>query len=184
MPHSGSDFDALFTSIVGKLAPKSVLDIGVGAGKIGAICRQVSPKCVIVGIEAHAPYAKQFVEQWKVYRNVILKPASDASLSIVRSRFDLVVFGDVLEHMWLHEALSLLTFWSMRSSTIIAIWPTRYLQDDHDGVVSEIHRSEVRLLDIVSAGLDVIEYHKHRRSDVQSKNLVVIRGLHKPKAAT
>ena len=174
MPYSGPEFRNALKTILASFEHPDVLDIGVGAGKTSEL---VPPGTHLVGIEAHAPYAKQFEAVWNAkYARVHIGDAMKVSLDLSGSRFDVVVMGDVLEHMWLHDALSLLMFWSMRSGFVIAVWPEGFEQDAVGGAQSEIHRSRIRLMDIVSTGLDVVRYHKHYREFPSSKQIVVIRG--------
>jgi len=177
MPHSGREFEGTFLGIVKALAPARVLDIGVGAGKIGRLVKQVVPTATMHGIEAEPSYAGQFEIEWKLYEKVDVGEAVKVSCRLAESRFDLVVFGDVLEHMWKHEALSLLQFWACRSSYVVAIWPVGYPQDAAGGVQSEIHRSEITLSDLAGEGLKVVRFHMHERPAAgQSKCIAVIRG--------
>lgn len=166
--------------IVAAVSPDSVLDVGVGAGKIGKICEAACPHCKVIGVEAHGPYADQFASQWEAYERVHIADIMAWSLANASARFDLVVFGDVLEHMWLNDAMSLLRFWSARSKFMVAIWPSGFQQDAHGGVLSEIHRCEIRLADLVGTGIDIVRYHKHYRTyPGHSKSLAVIRGIQK-----
>ena len=174
MPTSGPEFKNTLTQVVYALRPTTCLDVGVGAGKVGGIVKSVHPECTLVGIEAHAPYAVKFEQAWACYEKVYVGLAMDVSISLSTSRFDLVVFGDVLEHMWLHEAKSLLSYWADRSKIVIAIWPTGYPQDELCGAKSEIHRSHIRLRDLHP--LDIVRFHQHRRSQSDSKCFAVIRG--------
>lgn len=177
MPHSGPEFENMLRSIVVSAAPLRVLDVGTGAGKIGALCKAALPACSVIGVEAHFDYSKQFADAWAKYERVHIDDASAWSLDHASARFDLVIFGDVLEHMWLEQAMGLLRFWSDRSKTVVAIWPNGYAQDAHAGVLSEIHRCEIRLSDIVGANLDVVRYHKHYRNHPgASKSIVVLKG--------
>lgn len=175
MPYSGPEFTNTLTGIVKSLKPATCLDVGVGAGKTAGIVKGAHPACVMTGIEAHGPYAKQFAQQWATYNKVHIGDALDLSVkTLSRSRFDLVVCGDVIEHMWLYEAKSVLRFWADRSKFVVVVWPNGYPQDDVDGVISEVHRSEISLRDLAS--LNVVRFHRHHRGGTQFKNFAVIRG--------
>jgi SAM-dependent methyltransferase len=172
MPHSGPEFKNMLTSILSTFPHPDVLDVGVGAGKTASL---VPTGTHLVGIEAHEPYQKLFVEQWRKYARVRIGDAMNVSLELTRSRFDVVIMGDVLEHLWKHDALALVEFWLARSSFVICVWPNGFPQDDSGGAMSEIHRTELHLSDF--AGFDVVRFHKHYRDYPRaSKSIVVLRG--------
>ena len=180
MPHSGGEFDAMAKQIVLALKPKSVLDVGVGAGKFGAIVRTCPSGSAVKlhGIEAEASYKQKFASRWKAYNNIGIGDASKISIDWASERYDLVVFGDVLEHLWRSEAVDLVDFWAARSKVVLAIWPIGYKQDASGDVASEVHRSELRLADFVAdRGLDIVRFHIHyRKHPNHAKCLMVIRG--------
>jgi hypothetical protein len=174
MPYSGPEFTNTITQVIKSLQPATCLDVGVGAGKVGAIVKAACPECTLVGIEAHGPYAERFKQQWSCYQKVHIGDALQVSTLMSKNRFDLVVFGDVLEHMWVHEAKAALSYWADRSKAVVAIWPTGYQQDEVEGATSEIHRSRISLRDLYP--LDIVRFHKHQRSENQAKCFAVIRG--------
>ena len=135
------------------------------------------PTCAVYGIEVEPTYAKRFAKEWSVYETVFLGDAITVSLAHSKLRPDLVVFGDVLEHMWPHEASCAVEFWCMRSKYVVAIWPTGFPQDDVGGVQAEIHRCEIRLEDFQSRSIELVRYHKVARSAPgQYKHFAVFRG--------
>lgn len=88
---------------IDRLAPKSVLDLGVGFGKYGVLCRELLDarhgRCRpeqwqtrIVGYEAHRAYVNPC---WHVYTCVI---ENDFTKYAARG-FDLVLMIDSLEHL-------------------------------------------------------------------------------------
>jgi len=177
MPYSGPEFEDTLRAIVEASQADRVLDIGVGAGKIGEIVKAVRPQAQLRGIEAEAGYRSRFEEAWKRYDKVWIGDAQEVSLDIASSRWNLVIFGDVLEHMPKATAIGLLDFWLPRCEYEVAVWPQGYLQDAYEGVRSEIHRCEIRLLDLALAGLPVARFHHYIRPDgKQAKCLAVIRG--------
>ena len=178
MPHSGPEFESMFSRVVGALKPSRVLDVGVGAGKIGRLVKAAHPESKIVGIEAEPKYRNTFEAQWGIYEKVHTGDAKDVSLALSHERFDLVVFGDVLEHMWKHDALALLEYWVARSAFVVAIWPIGFPQDAVREVSSEIHRCELSLVDLVLAAVPVVRFHKFERAAPgQFKCFAVIRGV-------
>ncbi len=55
--------------------------------------------------------------------------------------YDLVVFGDVMEHLLKSEGLNALHFYIYRCKRIIVVYPTKYVQYDVNGKIHESHRS-------------------------------------------
>jgi 2-polyprenyl-3-methyl-5-hydroxy-6-metoxy-1,4-benzoquinol methylase len=83
-----------------RISPKSVLDLGVGFGKWGVLCREILDarfgrcrpdqwEAKIIGYECWSAYKNPV---WSVYDGVFEKPIE------LRSSFDLVLMIDSLEH--------------------------------------------------------------------------------------
>ena len=85
-----------------KFDPNNVLDVGAGAGKYGHLIRALYMDCNIDAVEVWKPYVKQFnlgSLYNKVYMNDIRKHSNFS--------YDVVIFGDVLEHMTKEEAVEI-----------------------------------------------------------------------------
>lgn len=90
-----------------KLQPKSILDIGVGFGKVGFLAREYLElwghrrydpdkwQVKIDGIEAHQDY---ILEHHKLFYNDILIGDITEHLEIVKN-YDVIVACDVIEHL-------------------------------------------------------------------------------------
>ena len=139
MPYSHDAFTKWNTDLVKLLQPKMVLDIGCGAGKYGKIVREVCPEARIVGYEIHPPYIEQF-RLCEVYHEVRVRPAISL-LDRPRERYDLVLMGDVIEHMTKSQGVDLLNFLIYRSGYISVVYPEAYVQDDWEGNPHEAHIS-------------------------------------------
>ena len=118
-----------------ELKPKFIVDVGPGAGKYGKLAKEVLPDCVVVGIEIWAPYVKQFGLD-EIYDRV---DVCDARIYPYYNA-DLVILGDVLEHMSRIDALKL---WNAISSkakhAMISIPIIHYPQGEHEGNPYEVH---------------------------------------------
>lgn len=90
------------TNEIIRVAPRSVLDLGIGFGLYGAICREyldgMHGRCrpdqwetTIIGVEAHGAYHNP---AWELYDGVTVAPFADSY-----SGFDLVLMIDSLEHL-------------------------------------------------------------------------------------
>jgi len=102
MAHSESSGNRWFAEKIKELSPKRVLDVGTGAGKFYDICKSVDPEIIIDGIEAWEPYVYEFNLKDR-YNNFFLKDAREHT----DFNYDLVIFGDVIEHMSEEDALAL-----------------------------------------------------------------------------
>ncbi|WP_054565958.1 bifunctional 2-polyprenyl-6-hydroxyphenol methylase/3-demethylubiquinol 3-O-methyltransferase UbiG [Frankia sp. R43] len=102
MPYSSECGKAWITSWLAELAPASVLDIGAGAGGYARICRQACPAARLTAVEIWEPYVARFGLA-SLYDEVLVGDARTLALPAV----DVVILGDVLEHMIAAEAVEL-----------------------------------------------------------------------------
>lgn len=97
-----------------ELRPSSILDVGVGFGRWGFLCREMldvfserhSPeqwKVRIEGIEIYEPYIQE--HQRHIYDKIHIGDAR--TLTGALGRFDLVIIGDMMEHVDKNDAWSL-----------------------------------------------------------------------------
>jgi hypothetical protein len=85
-------------------------------------------------------------------------PLSDYISHYSENRYDFVYFGDVLEHLFLSEAIDYLDFFSYRSKWIAMAWPTNMYQGAWEGQKSEIHKSNFKISDL--SRFDIQYYQK------------------------
>jgi len=140
MPYSDSRFDEKTSSILSKLQPQSVLDIGPGAGKYGRLVRAASPKARIEAVEIDRSYIKEFKLN-DVYDRVHINSIQKFVESHYDTTYDLVIFGDVIEHLKKSEGQDVLNFFVYRCKHIIVQWPHGYVQNTWEGHVHENHIS-------------------------------------------
>lgn len=139
MPGSDSANKGWVMEKLREIEPKRILDVGAGNGNFGQRIKSVFGDSVVIdAIEAWEPYIGQFNLNSK-YNNVFNQ---DARLWDDFA-YDLVVFGDVLEHMSEAEAKAL---WAKASSAakyaIITIPIIHYPQGAEFGNPFEIHHEE------------------------------------------
>lgn len=100
MPGSVRENDEFVKRIVLEvIRPDSILDVGVGRGTYSDLLRPMCDTWEFCGIEVWEPYIEQFGLESKydhVYRRDV-RGHTDFG-------YDLVIFGDVLEHMSLDDA--------------------------------------------------------------------------------
>lgn len=102
MPFSDPSNVDWFKWLVGEINPKSVVDVGPGAGKYGSLIREVSPETATTAVEIWEPYVATYGLA-NIYDKVVVADARDFEDYDV----DLVILGDVLEHMSRVEAVTL-----------------------------------------------------------------------------
>jgi hypothetical protein len=92
--------------VIRTIHPKKILDVGVGFGRWGILCREFldvwdgrfSPQdwqTEIIGIEAFKEYIQQY---HSVFYSRIIHSDVLEYLSSTKETFDLIIIGDVLEH--------------------------------------------------------------------------------------
>lgn len=77
--------------------PDSVLDIGAGSGTYGKMFRQIAPTPYLIGVEIWPPYVNQY-NLTEIYDHVLVQDVRDM-WGRLPPRADIVILGDVLEHM-------------------------------------------------------------------------------------
>jgi 2-polyprenyl-3-methyl-5-hydroxy-6-metoxy-1,4-benzoquinol methylase len=105
MPFSRGDFDdAIMQWAASAVAhTQRILDLGCGSGKYGHLLHRMKPE--IDGVELNADFPARFgLDRW--YRRVVI--ADIATWPIPRGQYDLVIIGDVLEHLAVESAQALI----------------------------------------------------------------------------
>ena len=82
--------------------PKTILDVGAGSGGLSKMLFFYAPQITVDALEVWEPYVTEY-ELEKLYSKVFVEDAR----SFQNFDYDLVVFGDVLEHMSEQEAIEL-----------------------------------------------------------------------------
>lgn len=100
MPWSSSEGKDWVVQRVRELQPASILDIGPGAGTYAQLLRPVlDPATKFHAIEIHEPYVERFGLR-DLYDRIDIGDARTVKFP----RLDVVILGDVLEHLTLSEA--------------------------------------------------------------------------------
>ena len=143
MPFSSSIFDDDMGKIVALLQPATVCDIGPGAGKYARIVRNVANEhqftSHLTAVEIDDSYVSRF-DLRSLYDTVIIGDATNL-MKNPQCRFDLVIFGDCIEHLKKSDGIDLLNFLIYRSGYICIVYPDSYVQDDWEGHAAEAHIS-------------------------------------------
>jgi hypothetical protein len=120
MPGSlGENRDFVLDVVTNVIKPLRILDVGAGMGTYADLLRPHT-SAVIDGIEVWEPYVEQF-GLYEKYDTLFVCDARDHRLW---ADYDLVIFGDVLEHMSMKDAKRLWehakhSLWGMISLPIV-----------------------------------------------------------------
>jgi len=104
MPDSVDEGKLFFREWVSIFSPKRVLDVGTGVGTYGKMIKALDPSCYVEGVEVHQPYIDQFNLR-SIYDAVHCQDVIDFSKGLNITNYDLIVFGDVLEHLTKEDAI-------------------------------------------------------------------------------
>ena len=128
--------------------PKRILDVGCGYGKYSVLLREyLDPDPIVDGVEAWEPYVNNFKLN-NLYSTLYVSDVLDLSKDIL-DQYDLVMMGDVIEHIEKESALELLK--RIRGWIIIAT-PFDHF-DTEDGLPpTEAHISHWTYDDFVNTG--------------------------------
>jgi hypothetical protein len=139
MPHSDGANKAWVLEKINQIKPRNILDVGTGSGILEEIVRENFGNSIVLdGIEAWEPYISEYslTERYDNLYNVDARTWD-------KWDYDLVMFGDVLEHMVESESSDL---WSRVSKfaghAIITIPIIHYPQGASFGNPFEIHHED------------------------------------------
>lgn len=136
MPYSHNETNSWIADKIRQIQPKSILDVGAGAGTLETIVRNDAKSTATLDcVEVWEPYISRFNLETK-YNSVF---NIDARL-FNKWDYDLVIFGDVLEHMTEAEAKDL---WHKAARNckyaIITIPIIHFPQGEEEGNPYEAH---------------------------------------------
>jgi len=159
MPYSANTFDNILQDHVVKLQPQSILDVGAGSGKNGTLIRQTGYKNILECLEPTEKYINEF-QLTNIYDNIYNANIHDFINTKYKFNYDLVIFGDVLEHLFRSQVIDILDYFLYKAKWIILLWPNNMPQDDYGNNPYEIHKSNFTLNDLTSK-FDVQFYIKN-----------------------
>lgn len=144
MPYSASDFDRQIAALIERMRPASVLDIGPGAGKYGAIVRSLRDRGMEIPSLAAFEIDQTYIEQFnlsEIYDVVHHGDASTLPDTHPDAQWDLVILGDVLEHFRKSRGVDLIDYLFYRTKYVIVVVPIDYIQGAWEGHHAEAHIS-------------------------------------------
>lgn len=169
MPYSSFIFDDAIAEVIKLIHPRIFLDLGAGAGKYGSLAKEIDSSIEIIAVEVEKDYLEKFnlrsiyKQIWNISITCLIRP------EYFNSSFDIVMAGDILEHLKKSEGLDLLNFLIYRCRWIIVEFPHRYLQNTVDGYTSEAHIS-------VWAESDFLSFERTQMYTKDTQRLIVLRG--------
>jgi len=110
-----------------------VLDVGAGDGKWGKLLKYKE----MDGVEVFKPNIEKYHLE-DIYRTVYNEDIRDFKYGW----YDLVIFGDVLEHLEVEEAQEVLRYACQHSKEVLVAVPYEYKQGIEYGNVYEIHKQD------------------------------------------
>lgn len=137
MPVSAYDNIESILSYIIDLQPRRILDVGVGHGKYGFLCREyleVQPhrfapsewESEIIGIEVWDKYHNPV---WNyAYNRVVIGDARELIGTL--GKFDLVIFADIIEHFEKDEGMKLIEKALDISKYVIVSTPTVFVNEE------------------------------------------------------
>lgn len=111
----------------------TILDVGAGWGKY----RKLLPDYPMDACEIWEPYVKE-EELKKLYDKVFVKDICDLKFKW----YDIIIMGDVLEHIEEEHAVRLIKYMYSRCKQIVAVIPYMYPQGEVDHNPYEIHHQD------------------------------------------
>ena len=135
-----------------QIKPHAVCDVGCGDGFYGKIVRHFIPNCYIIGIEKNHRYSTMF-RLYSLYDKLIIDDIININFSrLYNLKIDLIIFGDVLEHLediYVHEIVSR----ALDSVNYIIInSPVGFQPQDHE-FEEEIHKCGIYPKDFADIGI-------------------------------
>lgn len=140
MPYSANIFNKEIVDFLGNHPFNKVLDIGAGAGKYVGLIKEVNGSANIIAIEPDNVYIEDFSLKEK-YTDVWNMPIESYLTINPFTNYDIVIFGDVIEHLPKSQGIDVLNRLMYHSKYIICVFPIAYLQDDWEGHKQEAHIS-------------------------------------------
>jgi trans-aconitate methyltransferase len=100
------------------------LDIGCGSGIYGKITRQVFPKAQIDAVEIFPDYVNRY-NLHRIYDGIVIGDIKNRDIIQGIAEYDLIILGDVLEHLEAYDAVSVVAELSYKSKFIWCALPLK-----------------------------------------------------------
>lgn len=124
-----------------EIDPKVVIDVGAGQGVYARMARQVSTAVRVIAVEVFFPSVRDYDLQ-RLYSDVVVADVRWVCWDRIVNKFspDVVIMGDVLEHMRRAEAIEVMDALSWRNiPTLVSLPIVHWPQGEVDGNPFEEH---------------------------------------------
>jgi len=137
-----------------ELKPKQIVDVGAGDGFYGKLIKYCLPETFVCAVEKR----KDYILQWKLEEiyNKVLNEDIIKAIDIVTG--DLIIFGDVLEHLEKKYSVEVLDKAVRKFKNILINSPVGFQPQEHK-FAEEIHRCGLDREDFMN--YQVVEYHTY-----------------------
>lgn len=135
MPVSALENKDIAKGWINSLKAKRVLDIGVGQGTYSDLAR--TPEQSWIGLEVYYPYVEMYNLEGK-YDDVIIADARYVDYTKI-GKFDLITWGDCIEHMPKDDAKMLLSELLKHTKHLLLAFPVLHLEQHDDDNPYEDH---------------------------------------------
>lgn len=156
MPTSDTEGKEWARGVIERLAPATVVDIGAGEGTYAHLARHHTPTAHWIAVEAWGPYITDY-DLDTLYDHVVLADARYLDLDTVAKAPDLVIVGDMLEHLDAEQVEPLVRRLQGWARHLLVSVPVLHLpQGAVGGNWLETHRSEWdyhQMLDLLGPGV-------------------------------
>jgi 2-polyprenyl-3-methyl-5-hydroxy-6-metoxy-1,4-benzoquinol methylase len=129
--------------------PRRILDVGAGYGKHGVLLREyLDPTPVVDGVEAWEPYVEAHRLRG-IYDNLYVRDILTFTAEEL-AVYDMIVMGDVIEHMEMADAYALID--RAPNAWFVIATPVVFFNTDPGLPPTERHLSHWTYLDFVATG--------------------------------
>jgi len=140
MPYSEVFFNKKIEKLMQKWGYVSYFDIGIGAGKYGEIIKKIYPNAKLKGIEIDSEYINKF-NLSEIYDEITHGDIKDYINENEGFIADVIIIGDLIEHLLKSEGIDLLNYLVYRAKKIIVVYPKKYIQYNVNDKSHEAHKS-------------------------------------------
>ena len=173
MPNSSNILNKEISEIIQRLSPNTVFDVGIGSGKYGKLLMDLCPNSLVSGCEVDSSYLSEYKNDHSFYRSIVNKSVVDI-IDTEEFDTDLVIMGDVLEHLKHSQVIDVIDYFQYRSKYMLCVYPSSLKQGVWQGHSSERHLTDLKLYELTNR-YDVWEYKKTYDTWFMM-NLILIKG--------
>jgi len=138
------------------LKPQKVWDVGCGDGFYGKLVKHILPTASVSGIELNPRWASH-CKKLNIYDKILEVGIEDAIKLDIFAENDLIIFGDVLEHLEKENMTFVLSEAVRKVKYVIINGPVGFQPQDHPDP-EEIHRCGVTKADF--SNYTIVEYNE------------------------